>query len=220
MVEIAWLCIRKSDGSQWWKFGNKTSATILSALIELGGLGLAAVPSKGKQSLFKVIFLSLIGIYSVSLLCSALINQYNYQIKMIEKEKELHDLERKIAMQNIQSIRANEKFIRESIQNKREELTILIQKGYIGASRKLSAEISEMEKKLLNVARLEVKNINYQEREEKPKTGVFWLCAGRVLLVVLNFLAASKLHNYFHSFSNRQDSFDHSSHEIVDGKVT
>jgi len=183
-----------------WESGEAqggAAATVLAGLIEVGALGLAAVPLNGKQGWLKCFVLGLIGLYSVSLLCSASIAKSQHQKILLEESNKNNELNKQITVEKIKSNKAKEELLRDSMASKRMELEALLQKGYVGASRKLSGEISDLENKLLNLEVPQVAIGMLQSSETLVFAGVFWLCAGRAILVVLNFFAASLLHRFF-----------------------
>ena len=183
-----------------WESGEAqggAAATVLAGLIEVGALGLAAVPLNGKQGWLKCFVLGLIGLYSVSLLCSASIAKSQHQKILLEESNKNNELNKQITVEKIKSNKAKEELLRDSMASKRMELEALLQKGYVGASRKLSGEISDLENKLLNLEVPQVAIGMLQSSKTLVFAGVFWLCAGRAILVVLNFFAASLLHRFF-----------------------
>lgn len=178
------------------KLQNSFETMLLSALIEIGAVMLAAAPLKGRQRYLKIFLLSVISIYSITLLCTGLLSKAEIEKIQFTNFQKNHEMRRDILNKKNDNIIKVINAISDQIESKKNELNGYIQSGYITFSKKISNEIKELEDKVINLNTQLSADIQVSDITLKPFNfnATILLCVGRALLVILNFMAASFYH--------------------------
>lgn len=178
------------------KLQNSLESMILSALIETGAVILAAAPLQGKQRYVKIALLSLISIYSITLLCTSLLSKDEAERFKYTHAQKNDELKRDILKKKNDNINKMINILSDEIESKKNDLNGYLQSGYITVSKKLSNEIRELEDKVINLNAQLSSEIKSLEHNLIPINfhATILLCVGRALLVLLNFMAATYYH--------------------------